>query len=60
MAETEKEKDEWLFKQCFKWAADKDVPTGLRVLSPFLGISMLIVEPIARAGFWWHEKHEKD
>ena len=54
----EEKDDEWLTTMCFKLAADKDAPVGLRILGPFLGLGMAVTEPIARLGFWLHEREE--
>ena len=53
------EKNEWLFKTCFKVVADKNAPIGVRIGGPLLGASLLIIEPIARLSFWRHEKDNK-
>jgi len=46
-----------LTTKCFKLAADKDAPIGVRVMGPLLGVGMAVTEPIARLCFWWDEKH---
>jgi len=51
------EDNEWLTTKCFKLAADKDAPIGVRVMGPLLGVGMAVTEPIARLCFWWDEKH---
>jgi len=59
MNENNEKKDEWLFKTCFKVAADKDAPIGVRICGPLIGTGLLVVEPIARLCFWKHEKNDK-